>query len=156
MQTLELSPTHTLLLDDEWAHLLALSPRLVARTKQGFEPHWYVNVGAIPVHRLIMGVEGIPATAVMVDHIDGDGMNNQRGNLRLATPTQNALNRRKYRNNTSGVKGVSWSEKEQRFQAYLKVNGRQKKLGRYKELVDAEAAVRAARELHHGRFANHG
>lgn len=57
----------------------------------------------IRMHRFILNVlEG-----VKVDHRDGDGLNNQKGNLRQATTAQNGHNRRINSNNTSGFKGVS-------------------------------------------------
>lgn len=55
------------------------------------------------MHRLIIKSSSI------VDHKDGNGLNNRRNNLREATRAQNASNREKTKNNTSGFKGVSWS-----------------------------------------------
>ena len=54
------------------------------------------------MHIAIMGASGI-------DHRDGDGLNNQKSNLRRATPGQNAANKRTPSTNTSGLKGVWWS-----------------------------------------------
>ena len=46
-----------------------------------------------------------------IDHRDLDSLNNKWSNLRLATQSQNSANRRKHRNNTSGLKGVSWHKR---------------------------------------------
>lgn len=66
------------------------------------------------MHREILGV--LPG--VMVNHRDGDGLNNRRSNLRTATPTENARNRAVNREHTSRYKGVSWSARpEQQYKA---------------------------------------
>lgn len=85
----------------------------------------------------------------LVDHIDGDGLNNTRSNLRLATHSQNMKNRRKHRNNKSGYTGVHWNKTNQRWRARIKAEGKSIHLGYF---VDAEEAAqardRAAAELH--------
>jgi hypothetical protein len=58
----------------------------------------------ILMHRLIMGAPD----RLTVDHIDGDGLNNTRSNLRLATDSQNGGNMRVVKS-SSGFKGVSWN-----------------------------------------------
>lgn len=63
----------------------------------------YGKLTTILMHRLILGINEY---AVVVDHIDGNGLNNRRSNLRTATRAQNNANRRKSKHNTSGYKGV--------------------------------------------------
>lgn len=70
----------------------------------------------IYMHRAILK----PASGVFIDHIDGDGLNNQRSNLRLATNQENCRNQRVRRNNTTGYKGVfkwhnRWGAKIQEY-----------------------------------------
>lgn len=84
------------------------------------------------------------------DHEDGDGLNCRRSNLRVATVSENACNRRRMRNNTSGVKGVYpdrgvWAVR-------ITVAGRRKFLGRYETIEQAAAAYRAASPEAHGEF----
>lgn len=96
------------------------------------------------MHRLVMGE---PA-GLEVDHRDGDHLNNRRSNLRVATHRQNQENRRTHAKNTSGYRGVSWSESRQRWEVYCTVNYRRKFGGRYEDLDEAGAAAAALRELH--------
>lgn len=100
------------------------------------------------MHRVIMGA---PA-GMTVDHRDGNGLNNRRENLRLATHAENAHNQRKRRDNSSGFKGVSWHKDCKRWQAYIAVNGKRKYLGLFGNPADAsEAYSRASVDLH-GEF----
>ena len=63
----------------------------------------------------------------MIDHIDGNGLNNQRTNLRPCTNSQNSANRKKSKRNTSGFKGVC--KRSKRWDAYIRVGGIQIHLG---------------------------
>jgi HNH endonuclease len=103
----------------------------------------------VKMHRLIMG----EPEGVEIDHQDGDGLNNQRGNLRQATHSQNHQNRRKIRGCSSKYKGVSWHKLCKRWQAYIKLSGVRRHLGLFKsEKVAALAYDFAARDLF-GEFA---
>ena len=66
-----------------------------------------------------------------IDHKDGNGLNNQKSNLRLITHTQNCMNRDKNKNNTSGYKGVHWHKNYKKWGVQIRVNGKCKSLGYY-------------------------
>lgn len=117
-------------------------------------PHtWYAQtcLGSqtyLLMHRLLAGQEGL-----QVDHIDGDGLNNQRSNLRAANQSQNNANQRPRSGGTSRFKGVSWSEDRQKWLAQIKIGDKRRNLGRF--LNEEEAARtydRAASEAF-GEFA---
>jgi len=87
-----------------------------------------------------------------VDHQDRNGLNNQRSNLRLATPLQNSLNRGLRQNNTSGATGVSWMRSCQKWAVDVSLAGRRFRR-RFDDFNEAVAWRDAkARELH-GEFA---
>jgi len=66
----------------------------------------------------------------LVDHINGDGLDNRRSNLRPATNVENSRNRRlDALDNTSGFKGVSWHKQRQRWSAAVCIGGRNRYLG---------------------------
>lgn len=79
-----------------------------------------------------------------IDHRDGDRSNNRWGNLRPATPQQNALNSRRAASNTSGFKGVSWHKGAGRWSAYIILDGKKRHLGLHDRAEDAHAAYLAA------------
>lgn len=83
-----------------------------------------------------------------VDHIDGDGLNNSRKNLRLTTISQNQQNSRLRVTNTSGYKGVSYSKDRKRWEARIEYDGKQKFLGYFDSPEQAhQAYCEKAREL---------
>lgn len=87
----------------------------------------------IYMHRLIMGAK----PGECVDHIDKDGLNNQKSNLRLCTHSQNNANSTQ-RIGRSGLRGVYW--KAGAWRARIQIAGSMKYLG---EFPDAESAARA-------------
>lgn len=91
-----------------------------------------------------------------LDHKDENGLNNALSNLRSATIFQNACNTKLTKSNTSGVKGVQWYKREQRWVATVKYLGRQHYGGYFVDIVSATKAVRVLREKLHGAFVNHG
>jgi hypothetical protein len=101
------------------------------------------------LHREILGA---PAGA-QVDHVDGDGLNNCRANLRPATHVENGRNRQRNANSTSGFKGASWHAQKQRWQASVRVNGRLLFLGHHDTAEEAARAYDAAAAKHFGAFA---
>jgi len=91
-----------------------------------------------------------------VDHINGIITDNRIENLRESTRYQNTYNTKKPKSNTSGIKGVSWDKRQNRWVAYCSVGGKRFHVGYHKKLEEAEKAVREFRENHHGEFVNHG
>ena len=88
-----------------------------------------------------------------IDHIDGNGLNNDVENLRAATRSQNGSNRGTQTNNTSGFKGVSWHKTSNKWQAVIKFDGKQRHLGYFDTPDAAHEAYKAAAKRLHGEFA---
>ena len=88
-----------------------------------------------------------------VDHINCDGLDNRRANLRRATHAENQRNRRPQANNTSGFKGVCWVPSRGRWQAKIVVDSGHLFLGRFGDPVEAARAYDQAALVHHGEFA---
>lgn len=87
-----------------------------------------------------------------IDHKDRVKTNNRIANLRLATRSQNNTNMPIRRDNSSGVKGVSWNKAKSKWCAYVVADGKQKHLGSF-ALKDAAIAARlAAAKEYYGEF----
>jgi hypothetical protein len=102
------------------------------------------------MHRMVMGAQ----EGEYVDHIDGNGLNNSRSNLRFVTLSQNNMNQRIRPDNTSGHKGISWCPDREKYQVYVNINRKRKSLGRYRTLEEAIYVRDLAVKEHYGEFAS--
>ena len=86
------------------------------------------------------------------DHIDGNGLNNRRANLRAATREQNGCNQSTSCANTSGAKGVTWNRRLGRWQAQIGFAGKMHYLGLHETVAAASDAYAAKSVELHGIF----
>jgi len=75
-----------------------------------------------------------------IDHRDGDGLNNQKSNLRFCTRSENGMNRIKHKSMSSIYKGVSLNKPNGKWIAHIKINGKVIHLGYFFSEVDAAMA----------------
>lgn len=104
----------------------------------------------IRMHREIMNA----LTGIKIDHKNGNGLDNQKYNLRVATSQQNSYNiKNAHKDNKYKIKGVSWNRQHKKFESRIKVNEKKLLLGLFNVLGDADSAYRIAEEKHFGEFA---
>lgn len=90
-----------------------------------------------------------------VDHKDRVLLNNKIENLREATHQQNVRNISTPKHNSSGIKGVCWHKKNQKWNAQIGINGKRKSLGYFDDIEDAEASYKEASLAIHGEFSHY-
>lgn len=104
--------------------------------------------------QLLMHCAILPAGGKLRDHKDGNGLNNQRSNLRFCTRSQNAQNAKMPTFcKSSRFKGVSWHKQMKQWRSQIKVYGQAMELGFFKVESDAAKAYDAAARLYFGEFA---
>jgi hypothetical protein len=87
------------------------------------------------------------------DHVNSNGLDNRRCNLRVATKMQNNQNMRKSSHNTSGYKGVSYNKERNCWEAYIHMNNKKRWLGRFNTAEEAYEAYCKEAVKEYGEFA---
>jgi hypothetical protein len=151
MKEIPLTRGAVALVDDADYELLSLFKWHVhtsARTPVRYALKWYrtaTGKGSISMHRFLLA----PPFGMQVDHIDGDGLNNQRSNLRLCTNLENSYNRSRHDGKYKGVSGPRHGT----CVARIRVNGQLIGLGNYNTAEAAALAYNDAAVKHFGGFA---
>jgi len=119
---------------------------------EGTDKNYYAvrkeNGKSIKMHRQITNAPD----HLVVDHIDHNGLNNRRSNLRLATFTQNCQNQRRLSHKTSKYKGVHWNKRNKKWAAQIHCNNKKYYLCYFTDEIEAAKAYdKKAVELH-GEF----
>lgn len=99
------------------------------------------------MHRLLLGTP----KGLQVDHVDGDGLNNRRVNIRNCTAAQNQANKAAERRSRIGIKGVS--VKRRKYRAKISPGGKTIALGYFDTPEEAAAAYQGAARVLWGEFA---
>lgn len=136
-----------------WNTRFAYREAFTALDKKGYK------VGAIynklyKAHRIIwVMIYGYEPD--QIDHDDGNKSNNRLTNLRDVSNSENHKNMGIQKSNSSGIVGVNWSEKQNKWRCRIHVDGSEINLGHYAEFAEA-VKIRKLAEIEHGFHLNHG
>lgn len=136
MREIQLTRNQVALIDDEDFDLInqhkwfSVSPR-----QKNYRHTWYaackIQGRHVTMHNLLLN----PPKGSVADHIDHNGLNNRRTNIRISTTRENSWNTNKHKNCTSKFKGVSWNKEKSKWQARICINGRETHLGWFHDEV---------------------
>ena len=99
------------------------------------------------MHRIIMK----EPKDLQIDHIDGNGLNNKKENLRIVTSSQNNMNRSKFKNSISKFKGVQFENNK--WRSRIRLNKKLYHLGMFENEIDAAKAYNKAAKKLFGEYA---
>jgi hypothetical protein len=158
MRNIPLTEQSSVMVDDEdfeWLNLWKWS----LRESNGFSyatRHVWVNGvrTTLYMHRLILGL----SKDIEVDHVDGNGLNNTRSNLRFCSRSLNMANMKKPKTHagkptTSKYKGVSWCQRDKIWIVTIGKDGKYRCLGRFTNEIDAAKKYDLAAQQLFGSFA---
>ena len=127
-------------------------------SRNGNHSYWKVKIRgrAYWAHRVAWLLTFGRWPNALIDHINGDGLDNRLCNLREATNAQNSMNSRRRKAHSSGLKGVKKDGTTGNYQARIVLNGKPTCLGTFTRADEAHKAYCTAAEKHFGEFANDG
>lgn len=105
------------------------------------------NNKSIYLHRYIMKAK----KGQTVDHINRNGLDNRKANLRFCTTAENIMNSKMFKHNTSGYKGVTWDKFRNKWASQIQFSQKHIYLGRHESLEDA---VRSRKQAEKQFFPN--
>lgn len=146
---------HFVLVDDEDFDRLDCHPWYISN--RGYVIRFETLNGrrrCMQMHRRVLGIDKDDKR--VVDHINGDQLDNRKENLRVCTQAQNMCNTNLYKNNKSGYKGVCWNKKAGMWAATIYKKRKCYPLGLFDDAELAYAVYIAAADRMHGEFARGG
>jgi hypothetical protein len=126
---------------------------MVSSMKWYFDGKYAINTTpgkkTIRMHQLVM--RSLPGQ--VIDHKNGDGLDNRKENLRFCARFQNSWNMKIHKHNTSGIKGISWCKETQSWHAQFQHCRKKINLGCYDRIEDAEKIYAETTRKLRGEFA---
>ena len=154
-EPIHLDPADLDLLDVRWTPVAGSTKRSTLYAMRArFQGRRHVKLHQVIAERML-GRELL--ISERVDHIDGNGLNNRRSNLRVVTQAENVANRTRHdRRNKSGVRGVDFDRRRNRWRAQATVAGKNTMIGRFATLQQAANAVHEWRLANMPGYIGHG
>ena len=151
MKEIKLTQGKVALVDDGDFEILNVYQWHIDKSRHGYYARRSKKWGVRPMHRVIMGL--IKGEGHEVDHINGNGLDNRRCNLRICLQSQNAQNRRKIKLKSSQFKGVTKRKNYPKWRARIRLSGKLENLGDFDNELQAAAAYNFAAVQKFGEFA---
>ncbi len=152
MKKIALTQEYFALVDDEDFEWLVRYRWSIDKHPHTYYANTYKQHENIRMHRLILGLK--KGDKRECDHIDGNGLNNQKSNLRICTNQQNQYNRKLTKDSVSKYKGVCWRKYIGKWQANICMNGKIICLGSFSDEQQAAKMYDKVAIAEWGEFAH--
>jgi hypothetical protein len=140
------------LIDDDSYELVMANQPWHIKNRRGDRIYFEHSTGwkkpKIILHRLIINC----SKGMVVDHINGDTLDNRRCNLRICSVKENNMNTKRSKRNSTGYKGVTFDKYHKKYRANIVKDGKRKLLGYFDDAEKAYAAYCEANKNIHGEF----
>lgn len=159
MKEIKLSRGLTAIVDDEIYDFVNQFKWYAEKAKTGYyaaRGFYYLDEFGVKKHRIVKmhrQILGVLDESILVDHVDLNGLNNQKINLRKCNLIQNNRNRRSDRNTTSKYKGVCLDKRRKKWRSNLTINGKQIYLGSFDSEYEAAMVYNESAKINFGEFA---
>ena len=167
MKTINLTQDKVTLVDDEDYEYLNQFRWCADKGRNTYYAASCINGKRTRMHRFISELTDLKT---IIDHEDGNGLNNQRNNLRECSHTENMTNRKPAKNSSSKYLGVSWHKSKTKYlskktgietiyysggwMSNIRINNKYKYLGMFSTELEAAIIYNLASRRYHGEFAN--
>jgi len=148
MKEIKLTQGHVTIVDDEWFDMLS---SINCHSKVMGDFVYAAAMKSERIHRVIMDAP----KGMVVDHINGNTLDNRKENLRICTRSQNQQNQfSRSRGETSKYKGVCWCRTWKKWKVKISHNYKIQNLGSFDNEIEAAITYNEAAKRLHGEFAN--
>jgi len=131
---------------EDYSKVLAVGRKFYMKRNKNKSGQYVINCDE-KLHHTIL------ETKNLIDHINGNPLDNKKRNLRICSKSQNQYNSKIRVDNTSGFKGVCWSKCYKKWRVYIYKNKHQILLGYFNNKIEAAKAYNEAAKKYHGEFA---
>ena len=143
--------THYILIDNDDYDAINKYKWSITKPRNTYYAVREFNKKSTLLHRFLLNVK---KRNKHVDHINGNGLDNRKENLRICTCKENNRNSKLSKNNTSGYKGVSWAKNMNKWESYITADRKRYGLGYFKCKHDAAMAYNTAALKYHKDYAS--
>jgi len=149
MREIELPCNLKALVDDEDYEMLMVHNWFLSANGNVIYAATRINKRVVRMHQLIFGCPG-----GVIDHRDGDGLNNQRYNLRKCSHAENMRNRKRPYYGKNDYRGIEFDTRKSRWRSVIIVDGKKFRGKRFHTQLEAAIDYNRLAKIHHGEFAS--